>query len=236
MRVEPHQVYLLHRRKFRETSAIIDLLSPSQGRVSCIMRGVYGGKRKSAKPTPEPFQKLELGWTGRGELPTVTSCDHIDARITLFGKSLYCGMYINELIVRLVNRGEPNDELFDLYQATINELSVAKIEIENVLRRFEKQFLEICGYGLLLDCEADTGIPLDPGVDYFYQIEHGPVLEQSKSGEHKINGNTLLKFANDGPLNAEELRQTKRLMRQVLNFYLGDKPLLSRSLFDQKSI
>lgn len=235
MRVEPHQVYLLHRRKYRETSAIVELLSASHGRVSCVMKGIYGTKTKSRKPSPEPFQKLEAGWVGRGEMPTVTSYDLISGRKQLIGDALYCGMYINELIVRLVNRGEPNHALFDLYENTINELANPTLEVQHRLRCFEKQLLENCGYGLLLDCDADTGSPLNANISYFYQIEHGPVLNQSTSGEQKIKGATLLKFANEEFMNADELREAKHLMRQVLNFYLGDKPLLSRSLFDQYS-
>lgn len=235
MRVEPHQVYLLHRRKYRETSAIVELLSATHGRLSCVMKGVYGSKKKSRKPTPEPFQKLEAGWIGRSEMPTVTSYDLVSGRQQLLGDALYCGMYINELIVRLVNRGEPNDALFELYERTITELANPNLEVQLILRCFEKQLLENCGYGLLLDCDADTGAPVDADMSYFYEIEHGPVVNQSTAGEKRIRGATLLKFANEELLDADELRETKHLMRQVLNFYLGDKPLLSRSLFDQQS-
>ena len=199
------------------------------------MRGVYGAKKKTSKPPPEPFQKLELGWTGRGELPTVTTYELLDSRFELLGKSLYCGMYINELLVRLVNRSEPNMPLFALYESTLRDLTGTNVEIEQVLRRFEKYLLEICGYGLLLDCEADSGVAIDPAASYFYQFEHGPVREQSANKELDISGITLLKFANDEPLDKAGLRQTKRLMRQALSHYLGDKPLLSRSLFEQTS-
>lgn len=233
MRVDPHPVYLLHRRKFRETSAIVELLSAKHGRVSCVVKGAYPGKRKSKKPSPEPFQKIEAGWIGRSELPTITSYDPLQGRQPLSGDAIFCGMYINELIVRLVNREEPNDALFVLYERTISELATSKLAVQLVLRYFEKQLLENCGYGLMLDCDADSGAPLDPSASYFYAIEHGPIANQSAAGQQRIKGATLLKFANDELLSVEELRETKHMMRQVLNFYLGDKPLLSRSLFEQ---
>ncbi|MGR8950554.1 MAG: DNA repair protein RecO [Gammaproteobacteria bacterium] len=232
MRVEPHAVYLLHRRKFRETSAILELLSAQFGRVSCVMKGVLTvGKRRRSSP-PELFQLLQLGWTGKGELPTAVHYEPIGSRLDLKGKALFCAMYVNELIVRLVGRGEANEQLFSLYESVLADLANNEVALEQTLRRFEKYLLEICGYGLLLDGEGESGESLQPERQYFYRIEHGPERERSDDGDVEVSGRTLQKLARDETLGDDELPQAKRLMRYVLNYYLGDKPLASRSLFD----
>ena len=39
--------YILHRRPYRETSAIIDVVAEGFGRLGLIVRGVYNSKKKS---------------------------------------------------------------------------------------------------------------------------------------------------------------------------------------------
>lgn len=174
---------------------------------------------------------MELAWSGRGEMPTITHFELSANRFELRGKPLFCAMYVNELIVRLVNRGEANPALFRLYESVLSDLLASEIPLEQTLRKFEKYLLEICGYGLLLEFEADSGSPIDPAISYGYRIEHGPVSGGELENLIPVSGLALRKFANDELLGADELPQIKRLMRAVLAYYLGDKPLASRSLF-----
>ena len=231
MRVEPHAAYLLHRRKFRETSAILELLSVQKGRVSCLMKGVFKETKARRSSAPELFQPIQIGWTGRGELPTAIQYEPTGRRFELEGRALFCAMYINELIVRLVGRGEANPQLFSLYESALADLMNTELMVEQTLRRFEKYLLEICGYALVLDIEPDTGVPVEAGQQYYYRMEHGPERDRHSEQDIAVSGDTLLKLAGDQPLLAQDLPDAKRLMRVILNYYLGDKPLASRSLF-----
>ncbi|MEN9750790.1 MAG: repair protein RecO, partial [Pseudomonadota bacterium] len=47
----------------------------------------------------------------------------------------------------------------------------------------------------------------------------------------KVLGKTLLDMAHDQYLDKETQQQSKQLMRYLLGFYLGDKPLHSKQLF-----
>ena len=51
----------------------------------------------------------------------------------------------------------------------------------------------------------------------------------SAGGE--LGGATLLKLASGEPLVGDERREARRLLRRVLDHYLGGKPLKSRELF-----
>ena len=231
MRVEPHTAYLLHRRKYRETSAILEILSQQYGRVSCIGKGIFSERKNNPARVIQPFQSLQMAWVGKSALPTVTTFEAGEQTFNLQGDALYCGMYVNELIVRLVGRGEANTGLFSLYESVLGDLANQQLAVEQTLRRFEKYFLDVCGYGLLLNCEGDSGEPIDAARHYYYHPEHGPELEKIAVDDIAVSGLMLLKFANDEPLDPHELYQAKQLMRHILSHYLGDKPLASRSLF-----
>ena len=231
MRVEPHAAYLLHRRKYRETSAILDILSQHHGRVSCILKGAFANKKSNVARSLQPFRMVHLGWVGKTDLPTVNSYEAGEREYALAGRGLYCGMYVNELIVRLVGRGEANPHLFSLYESVLGDLANEQVPVEQTLRRFEKYLLELCGYGLVLSNEGDSGLLIDPEQQYYYHIEHGPERERLAPDDIEISGRALSKLSNDELLSDAELLQAKQLMRRVLAHYLGDKPLASRSLF-----
>ena len=61
--------YVLHRRAFRETSAIVELLTRDYGRVGGVLRGAKR-RRRGAHPI-EPFVQLAVTWRGRGQLVNV---------------------------------------------------------------------------------------------------------------------------------------------------------------------
>ncbi|MCU7861310.1 MAG: DNA repair protein RecO, partial [Candidatus Thiodiazotropha sp. (ex Lucinoma kastoroae)] len=71
----------------------------------------------------------------------------------------------------------------------------------------------------------------DPDSYYVYHIEHGPVRTVSGRSETQIRGRTLICLHNREKLDEQGAFEAKRLMRRVINFYLGDKPLKSRELF-----
>ena len=39
------------------------------------------------------------------------------------GESLYCGYYINELTLKLLPRADPHEDIFVMYNQTLNQLS-----------------------------------------------------------------------------------------------------------------
>jgi len=99
------------------------------------------------------------------------------------------------------------------------------------LRLFEKHLLQETGYGLLLDREADGARPVEPDRRYRYQLEKGPLPEESSAAGIDVHGRTLLGLAQDGLDDPVSLTEAKQLMRAALALYLGDKPLKTREFF-----
>ena len=73
--------FLLHRRKFRETSLLLDVFSREQGVVRLIAKGAMRGKG-GRSGVLQPFLPLSLAWVGRSELPVLTVADAQDKSFT----------------------------------------------------------------------------------------------------------------------------------------------------------
>ena len=173
---------------------------------------------------------MQLSFGGRGELLTLTTAEPEGPLPLLQGDWLLSGMYVNELLVRLVPRGEGDQELFALYERTICAL-VEGVAIEPLLRRFEVALLELCGYGLpLFTVEPDSG-PIRPDLRYEFRADHGFVPVGNRMPAGSLAGATILALGGLHEFSPDALLEAKRFMRGVLRQYLGDKPLHARSLF-----
>lgn len=237
MRVQQQPAYILHHRPFRDSSQIIDVLSRDHGRLSLMSRGSRSA-RSHNRASLQVFTPLLLSWAGRGELPTVTSVDlqqnNDSARPSrLTGKALPSAFYVNELLVRLLHKHDVHEGIYHLYASVIGLLGQGEA-IEPVLRLFEKQLLEALGFGLNLNSNADTGEPLQADEDYAYYLEHGPVSFATVKDElfiTRLSGESLLSLHHNQLQTEQSLKDAKRLMRSILNYYLQGKPLRSRELF-----
>jgi DNA repair protein RecO (recombination protein O) len=220
--------FVLHHRPYRETSLLVDVLSREYGRISLVARG-QRKQKKGRSQVMQLFQPLWLNWFGHGELVTLGQIEAGDRGYRLIGNASLCGLYINELLVKLLPLQEPEPEIFDAYQLTLQALHQHESH-EITLRLFEKRLLAALGYGLQLEFEADTQAPLDPAGRYIYQPETGPVRYQGGSAA-TISGQSLILLGQEQGFDDDSLKQIKTMMRTVINYYLGGRPLNSRQLF-----
>ena len=230
MRIALQPAYILHTRPYRDTSALLEVFSREYGRLGLVARGVRGAKSK-LRGVLQPFKPVLLSWLGRGDLGTLTDAEAQGVALTLGGRALLSGYYLNELVQRLTHRHDPHPTLYDAYHEALAGLN-DDTQMERVLRLFEKRLLRELGYGLVLDHDIGSGAPLTATGLYHYQLERGPVLSETGAAHGLLlHGSSLLSLAGDELRDERSLRESKRLMRAVLALYLGDKPLKSRDLF-----
>lgn len=211
-------VWVLHARPYRNSSVILELLGQRRGRMGVVARG---GRRN---PLLQPFRPLLANLGGRGELLTLA---HIEAQgpvLPLAGRALYCGLYLNELLVRLLHRHDPHPGLLTPYEATLTTLAAGVREQDVLLRHFELTLLTELGYGFSLTETAD-GEPLAAGQRYRFDPEQG--LLPATTG---WPGEALLAIA-AGDWHDEARRTARDLLRAALAPHLGNRPLVSRELF-----
>lgn len=230
MKVPLHPCYILHQRPYRETSLIMEVFSREHGKLSVVAKGAKRG-RVNQRAIMQSNQKINMAWSIRGDMGTLTAIEANGMNFNLNGSLLIAAFYINELLMRLLHRHEPHPELFDAYDQALNGLRLRENE-QNVLRIFEKRLLDSLGYGLVLDHEVVSGGPIEEDRTYYYHLESGPALEPSPDNNHvRISGSTLTALAGNRIKDDRTRDEAKKLTRQVLKGHLGDRPLASRELF-----
>ncbi len=228
MAVQLYPAYLLHRKPYSNSSLLVECLTPIHGRFPVIAKGVRSSRR-SGTALLQPFVPLLIGLSGRGEVKTLTSFEPQVQALAMEGRTLYCGFYLNELLMRLLGRYDPNERVFYLYGDTLRRIGSTD-NLEIALRRFEIGLLDELGYGLLFDQEAATGAPIDPDGRYHYELERGPIVARRKSSP-VIRGSTLLALHEGAILDRIAQGEARELIRRALAHYLGGRPLKSRELF-----
>jgi DNA repair protein RecO (recombination protein O) len=219
--------FILVSRDYSNTSLLLELFTPHHGRLGVISKGARQRAGKGGGHL-QPFIPLEVQWRGRGEIKTLTGAEAQGVALLIKGRQLYCGFYLNELLMRLTQREDPHPQLFRHYSDALCALSQCE-NPEPVLRRFEVDLLESLGYGVSLS-HTHEGEPVRPELGYHYHLERGAVLALPNS-QGILAGRTLLALAGCGPFCEQGLRQSRQLMRRILAQYLGDRPLKSRELF-----
>lgn len=219
--------FVLHRSRYRDTSLLVELLTRDNGRLAAVARGAMG-KRSDRSGLLQSFRPLLIDYRGKGEVGSLGKIEAANKGFLLTGKNLYCGLYLNELILRLTRRNDSHPAVFAAYTTTLAELSIAS-RPDRPLRFFEVQLLKSLGYALQLCTEAGGERPVEKLSRYTYRIGKGPVL--SERAENTISGETLLRLAHNEELDENCRNEARYLMRLVLNYYLDGRPLRSRELF-----
>jgi len=221
--------FVLHQRPYRNTSQLVECLTANHGRAGLVARGTRGG-RGGRRALLQPFVPLRLSWTRRGELGTLTDVEPDGSPVALAGEALLAAYYANELVLRLVARGDPNEAIFSCYSDCLSNLA-GSTSVPRALRLFELRFLRALGYGLELEHEIETGEPLRPDGRYLYDPEHGPrSVGDRVEGEHVYWGRELLSLGRETLDDDESLRAARRLLGGILASHLGGRPLKSREV------
>lgn len=230
-KVSLEPAYILHTRPYRDTSLLLDVFSRVHGRLGAVAKGARQAKSKF-QGLLQPFTVLLLSWSGRGELMTLTDAEPQLPATKLNGPQLMAGFYLNELLIRLLQRHDPHQTLFDVYHETLCLLA-GNEQAEPALRRFEAYLLQETGYGLILDHDVQTGEAIQSDARYCYHLEHGPVKLTDADEQTQgivVHGQTLLAIRDETLVEALHLKQAKQLMRAIIAHQLGGKPLHSREL------
>jgi len=247
--------YLLHYTQYGDTNFIVDFFSLDYGRLPLMAKGARTSKPRT-RALYQPFRPLLISWWGNQELRTLTGIEESAASLNLEGPALPCGYYLNEILMRLLPKDQPQPTLFAHYALALSQLSENPDKPEPVLRNFELQLLDILG--LLPDfsrCRSDGETIADDEQFLFYPGSNQAVLVPYDDTQHiaipkkktpqavyhadgetldvgvPVSGRTLNRLAAFDIDDKQVLSEIKPLMRRLLRVHLGDKPLNSRELF-----
>ena len=227
MRIAQQPAFVLHHHPYRNTSLLIEALSRDHGRIGLVARGVRT-PRSRLKGLLQPFVPLLLSWSGKGELLQLVAAEEGENTIALPAERLLSGLYVNELLLRLLHRFDPCSEIFDAYARLLVALGTEESE-ESALRIFEKRLLSALGYGLMLATDT-SGAKIIPEKTYYYILEHGPTAGIAPNTSIEITGKSLLALHFETVTDSVVRREIKRLIRAVIDLHLDGRPLQTRAL------
>lgn len=221
-RVNLQPAFVLHTYPWKETSLIVEFFTRDYGRISLVARGA---KRPMSqyRGLLNPFCPLSISYSGKGEVKNLTRCEWYGT-IPMSEKVLMSAFYINELLVRLLPKNEPEPKLFQLYYETLKNLAVGN-DYLITLRYFEKDFLQVLGYAL----------PEGPFTARSYRFVNGDFLVNDGTALEGagISGETL-RALNDRTLKSGSQEwEARMLMRDLIRYYLEDAPLNSRRILNE---
>lgn len=235
MRIELQPAFLLHSRKISDSRLLVDFLTRDFGVVGAIARAP--SKKKSAFSV---FCPALVSWVGGKPLKTLTDYELAQhGPSAMFGHALYCGFYINELLQRLMPKGEPCPAVYDTYKKTLGHLNAISrvepsgnvlIQVEPLLRELELLVLEELGYLVDFSADANTGEPLEKNKSYYLDI-HSGFSEAGNPAWPVFDGAVIAAMAERNFTDNQHRSAMKRMMRILLLPLLGSKPLKSRELF-----
>lgn len=230
-RVLLQPAYVLHRRSYRETSFLVEIFTPEQGRLTVVARGARQS-RSATQGLLQPFIPLLVSWAGKNELMALSHIEANGALKHLQGECLFAGLYLNELLMCLLQKWDAHAGLYEAYEKAITALQTNVLD-QTILRSFEKYLLEELGYGLLPKSEVSLHNMFSPDQFYRFTPEQGFVVSEPVSQPNIFSGKSLIAIAKENWLESETVSDAKRLTRLVLAPLLGARPLYSRKLFMQ---
>ena len=234
MRIEAEPGFLLHSTPYRETSLLVDLYTKNHGRIRCVAKGFRKPNKKGISRPLFPYTEHQFSWQGRGDLKTLTQADAINTPAFLQQECLFTGLYVNELLYRLLPEYDAHDYLYQQYSAFMLRL-VTEGPDELMLRYLEMALLDELGYGLVLDSEVVHGTAVVAGKLYHYMPEQGLIelSSQHKQVSGVYLGEDILGLIAGDFSQRSVMKTAKQLLRGVINFYLGGRQLHSRELYRQ---
>lgn len=218
-RIALEPAYILHSREYRDTSRILDVFSARHGRLTLFARGARGPKSRLASLLM-PFRPLLVSWSGRGDAAQLTGAEPRGEATPLPSRQVLSGFYLNELIIALTTRHDPQPQLFEDYALALQQLAADRSP-EPALRVFEKRLLTSLGYGI--------EFPVDAGMFYRYRVGEG-LAEVREDAPGAYSGRCLLALQEEDLRDAESLEVARRMLRQALDHCLEGRELRTRTV------
>jgi DNA repair protein RecO (recombination protein O) len=224
-RAQNLEAFVLHRRVVGETSMQVTFLTREKGLIRARFRG---GRRQSKQAVLEPFLPLWLLVDERSSFSYVREAQIRAEFQPMPAFAMISGLYLNELLYRLLHPEEEDGELFILYEKTIQLLVLAQSQrdIEISLREFEWSFLERLGYLVSFRDEANGRAPIVS--EQYYQLHPTHGFVSASSG---FLGRDILQIAEGLWEDKLVLKTAKSIMRCLIASALNGEPLCTRELY-----
>ncbi|MRX27344.1 DNA repair protein RecO [Kangiella sp. HZ709] len=226
------QAFILHTRPFKETSLLVEAFTHAEGRVSLVAKGARSASKKNQKRALlQPFTPLEISWSGKSNLKNLNQIEAKGLPFKLHSTPSICGLYLNELLLKLLTQWDPHPEIFKSYQKALEWLAANQTP-QIILREFELYLLDELGYSIDWNCDIDGDL-IDINQDYAFIPQQGFVLQQFKQGVLVISGKLIHSVAQYDWQTKGAVGLARKVSKSLIDHLLDGKELNSRKLLQQ---
>ena len=242
-RVSDEPAFVLHSYDWSESSLILEVFCRRQGRVALVAKGAKkpsSNFRPVLLPLPPLLVTYPLAGDGTADIHTLKGAEWVGGHVMPTGDALLSGMYLNELLLRLLARADPHPALFDAYAGVVRVLASEHGDaLEPVLRSFELLLLREIGLLPSLDAQTMTFAPLLPDTRYTLVPEGGLRAASStdRAGLPGSQWQALQRALDDAASYTATLRacapvaaELKPQLRALLQYHCGSPTLRTRQL------
>jgi DNA repair protein RecO (recombination protein O) len=249
-KVAHEPAFVLHRYDWSESSLILEVFTRHHGRIALVAKGA---KRPSSqfRPILLPLQPLHIAFSGDAEVGTLKGAEWMGGLTMPSGDALLSGYYVNELILKLLARDDPHEQLFDAY-AQVTQLLRDPALVDSALRAFELLVLREIGLLPSLNAASLTLQALSSDGQYTLMPEAGlraahdvddherdaRLDRPSLAAHHWLALQTALDDAAPvhalravcAALGAADKNSLKAQLRSLLHYHSGGKTLRTRQM------
>jgi DNA repair protein RecO (recombination protein O) len=213
------QAFVLHKIKYKNSSEIVKLLTPNEGRIDAVARGSCRPK-SLFRGQLQPFIETTVSYRGKHDLKTLIQAEQQDALPIIDYPHQVAMLYCNELLLLLNMDVDVATEIYPRYKSALKKLSQNK-EMARILRGFEWQLCCLSGYRLTLDND------LDDGTGILFHPDQGLISGHGKSA---CDAATFKQFINHAELSDSQVKAISRLMRPLIHHMVNGRTIRSREL------
>lgn len=218
---------VLHSRAYRENASICQLLTEQYGRVTAMVRH----KRNGDNIALFNIYNITLN-SGRDGLYFIDKYELNSQLANLDKHALFSGLYVNELLVKLLKQTTQPAEIIHWYCTIVRTLSQIGEQLEPLLRNFELDLIDELGVMPDFGENIQDQTPIQSGLNYQFLPDQGwsNVIKSNRSNP-VLSGDTIIKIGQRVFNDTDTLKQAKYLTRWWLDYLLVGKPIKSRALF-----
>jgi len=221
----------------------LEVFTRHQGRVALVAKGV---KRPSSqfRTILLPLQLLSIRFSGDAEVHTLKGAEWQGGLTMPSGDALLSGYYLNELLMKLLARDDPHEQLFDAYAQACEWLRDAA-QLDASLRAFELVLLREIGLLPTLDLDSLSMCALEDDVLYSLAPEvglreaggaapdeAGLTAQAWRSLQNALDQRAAIFPAREAvqAMKPADKSALKPLLRSLLNYHAGSRGFRTRQL------
>lgn len=217
-----HHGFLIHSRKYKETSSIVYIFSSTKGIQSLIFKGSYSNKNKFKFSL---FNEYLIAYNDKYNFPYLSKFE-ISHEFSFDKKYYLLGLYINELLYKTIREGYDFEPIYESYKSFLLNLSSSKYSTKRLALIFEKDLIENLGYGLHLP----EHLKILSKSSYTYDLNEGFKQIDSQQNKYSLTGFTLEKFFSNTLTDNNAIDILRLIIHKIIKHHYPDVELMGNKL------